>query len=339
MRPVFIALTLYTSLLAGAEFRSDFSSHDRVWIGPQYWANPLQDWRLHDGRVEAAASGGNRNLFLLTHELSGAVAPFEIRVRLGKLSLYPSGGWAGFRIGIKGVVKGYRYAALRGKGLNIGITTTGAPFIGDREAAAAMRRRDPGIPLDSLELRLVGTPDIISYRLTLTVHDASGKELLRAEREETSGAMIAGGVALVNEPMFEFRPSVQDSYGPEGKRTGDVRFWFDDWSMTGPKVTAHPERSRGPILSVRHSLSDGVMKVTARFPPLGKEDASVARLEVADAVGWKEVAAEPIDAASNRATFSVEDWDSGHDVRYRVAYEYEGHDRYRMGTAEAEAVD
>ncbi|MCH2148217.1 MAG: beta-lactamase family protein, partial [Phycisphaerales bacterium] len=25
---------------------------DRVWIGPDFWANRLQDWRVHDGRVE-----------------------------------------------------------------------------------------------------------------------------------------------------------------------------------------------------------------------------------------------------------------------------------------------
>src|SRR5438552_18628870 len=26
--------------------------HDRVWLGPEYWANPLQDWRLAGGRIE-----------------------------------------------------------------------------------------------------------------------------------------------------------------------------------------------------------------------------------------------------------------------------------------------
>ena len=26
---------------------------DRVWIGPEYWANPLQDWQLANGRIEA----------------------------------------------------------------------------------------------------------------------------------------------------------------------------------------------------------------------------------------------------------------------------------------------
>ena len=35
------------------EFHAGFSSGiERCWIGPDYWANRLQDWRLVDGRLE-----------------------------------------------------------------------------------------------------------------------------------------------------------------------------------------------------------------------------------------------------------------------------------------------
>jgi hypothetical protein len=37
----------------GTAFASRWDKcHDRVWLGPEYWANPLQDWRIAGGRAE-----------------------------------------------------------------------------------------------------------------------------------------------------------------------------------------------------------------------------------------------------------------------------------------------
>ena len=44
------------------------AEEERAWLGPQYWANPLQDWRLIDGRIECCVSGGDRNVFWLTYD-------------------------------------------------------------------------------------------------------------------------------------------------------------------------------------------------------------------------------------------------------------------------------
>ena len=38
---VIAAVMVFTSL-----YSSDWSGN-RVWIGPEYWANPLPDWKLH----------------------------------------------------------------------------------------------------------------------------------------------------------------------------------------------------------------------------------------------------------------------------------------------------
>jgi hypothetical protein len=47
------------------EFYGRFSKDNkRIWIGAPYWANPLQDWRLKNGRIECYRSGGNRSVFL-----------------------------------------------------------------------------------------------------------------------------------------------------------------------------------------------------------------------------------------------------------------------------------
>ena len=76
----------------------------RVWIGPDYWSNPLQDWQLKDGRIECITSGGDRNVYLLTHELNKNVGDFKMSVCLGQLDVIEilDEGWVGFRVGVKG---------------------------------------------------------------------------------------------------------------------------------------------------------------------------------------------------------------------------------------------
>src|SRR5688572_14196526 len=59
---------------ADAAADSDFSSqwqkaNDRAWLGAEYWANPLQDWRINQGRIECTNAAANRNVHLLTRQL------------------------------------------------------------------------------------------------------------------------------------------------------------------------------------------------------------------------------------------------------------------------------
>ena len=120
-----------------AEFQSAWPGNaDRIWAGPQYWANRLQDWRVTNGRLECITSGGDRNVHLLTHEVAAPKGDLRISVRLGRLDptarLTP--GWAGFRVGIKGQWGDYRDNARRGKGLDAGLTTQGELFIGSAKS-------------------------------------------------------------------------------------------------------------------------------------------------------------------------------------------------------------
>src|SRR5690349_9785792 len=78
---------------------------ERPWIGPEYWANPLQDWRLRNGRIECFVAGGDRNVFLLTREVTDQPGSLSMRVKLGRLEEDAGPldkGFAGFRIGIRG---------------------------------------------------------------------------------------------------------------------------------------------------------------------------------------------------------------------------------------------
>src|SRR5690348_11392242 len=94
-----------------AETRISFRSHcpgdvRRHWPGPEYWPNPLQDWRVQDGRMECFSAGEDRNVVLLTREVAGRSGDLSLSVRLGRIDSAPlEKGFAGFRVGIKDPMK------------------------------------------------------------------------------------------------------------------------------------------------------------------------------------------------------------------------------------------
>ena len=82
----FITAAGFEGILSAAEFTSDFGNvHNRVWVGQDYWANPMEDWIVEDGKLACIRGGANRNVHLLTYGLSEKKpnAPFSISVRLG----------------------------------------------------------------------------------------------------------------------------------------------------------------------------------------------------------------------------------------------------------------
>ena len=54
----------------------------RTWIGPEYWANPLQDWEIENGKLRCLVSDYNRNVSLLTWEKSTNSGSLTVIVQL-----------------------------------------------------------------------------------------------------------------------------------------------------------------------------------------------------------------------------------------------------------------
>jgi hypothetical protein len=88
--------TLTTAALQGSHlnlqaaelptFRSQWDKDlDRVWLGSQFWANPLQDWQVHEGRVECLAAKPNRNVHVLTRELADRKGYLHMSVKIGRV--------------------------------------------------------------------------------------------------------------------------------------------------------------------------------------------------------------------------------------------------------------
>ena len=82
-----LAILVLSPTGSAAEFRSDWPvDAGRDWVGRNYWANPLQDWRLRNGLLECHVAGGDRNVFLLTREIDARSGDLDVSVTLGRLA-------------------------------------------------------------------------------------------------------------------------------------------------------------------------------------------------------------------------------------------------------------
>lgn len=319
---------LFLSCLCPAQSAPPFSSSwpeavQRPWAGPDYWANPLQDWRISQGRLENIAAGGDRNVFLLTRETAARPGSLSMSVNLGSLeadttTLGP--GFAGFRFGIRGQFNDYRDSALRGDGVNAGILTDGRLFIGSLSAGAP--KLEP--PFSNLTLKLSASCAAANCRLSLTA--SRGAESVTLTNEKVPAAWLPGGLALVSSSGkvvdTPIPPEVLEGFGERRgtQRGGTVRYWFKDWKVSGSMIDAHPGRAFGPILFALHTLSHRVLKLTAQLAPIDEPGAQAA-LEVGSSAGaWKRVATSPIDPMARTASFRLANWDDSRDTPYRVVY-------------------
>ncbi|MBW3597012.1 MAG: lactonase family protein [Planctomycetes bacterium] len=303
-----------------AAFESDWKhQHDRIWIGPEYWANPMEDWRLIDGRLECYRGGVGRSVHLLTRRLSPRRGELEMSVVIGRAGVERIEGSAGFEIGIRSELGDYRSSLLTGRGVRAGIALDGTLFIDNQQKIFT---KEADFPADGVRLRLKAAPQDDDqeddYVLSLSAEDPDTGEVLAEMSAPAPAAHMHGNVALVN----NFPVTFQDTK-PQPKRRppGQAKFWFSDWRLSGDKLSAHDDRTFGPILYAMHTLSRGVMKLTAQMPSMGEEDEQSVTLQVRrDAGRWRNIDEATIDPLSGAATFRIENWDAGRDTPYRVVY-------------------
>src|SRR4051812_18840062 len=77
-------------------------AHDRVWLGPEYWANPLQDWRLAGGRIECINAAAGRSVHLLTRALGEGPGDLSVSVRVGRVGGGLGDGRGSVRVRLRG---------------------------------------------------------------------------------------------------------------------------------------------------------------------------------------------------------------------------------------------
>lgn len=285
-------------------FKSDWpDSVDRTFIGPDYWANRLQDWQLKDGRLECVFSGENRNVNLLTRQL-GPEGNFEMSVIVGGLKQENNLARAGLRFGIQGMFNDFRDSAVHGFGIDAAITGDGFLYIGETE-----KKHNEAIQFPNGGLRLVlkGTQNGDFYDIELLAMDPDSKAVLATMSETIPAEKMSGNVALVSH-----------NSAPQNVPVG-LAAWFKDWQLSGDNVKFNPQQSFGPILWSQYTMSRGVVKLTAQMAPVDLVENSEVDL-LLKKKKWEKVASAPIDNMSRTATFRIEDWDASVEVPYRLVY-------------------
>lgn len=306
---VLVGCTLLIAAPVSAdEFRAAWPSGvSRPWPGADLWTNPMEDWCLDGGRLENVESGGNRNVVLLTAELTDAAESFSSSVVIDQLSPRLSKeGFVGFELGLQGRFRDYRDSVIYGAGFAVGATFDGRLFIGAPSADSPRLK----LPLRKVVLELTGEPAAAGFRLTLRASDASGRELSRVEQSGVHASWLSGLVALAAStkaapPVALQQPRPKQLAALPQARGGEGRFAFSEWSLRGGKVRRHPERSFGPLLWTTHTLTnEGSLKLLVQLAPVDFDEARVKLL-----LDGRPAGEAPVEPRSRTALLAVEQLD------------------------------
>lgn len=280
-------------------FKDNLSqTNDRVWIGEDYWAIPMEDWSVKKGRIECVGTEKFSRVTILTAVINQGTGDLVISSDMGlnKKSATGKGGSTGFAIGLKDDVDmDAKSVCYFGKGLHAGISTKGSIFIGNQSAPIPENFNYADFKLSVKGEKNGGITELI---LTCTSYTANASVSHKTEND------ISGMVALVNN--FD-----------EG---GSDTFWFKNISLTGSKISVRKDNSFGPVLWSMYTLSKGALNMVAQMPPVGAGDTQEVHLFLKTGNQWKKAAAATIDKAAYTAHFHLQDWKQAVDMPYQLRY-------------------
>jgi hypothetical protein len=302
-------------------------THDRVWLGGEFWANPMEDWQIADGGAECRSLGGNRSIHSLTHQLTHPTKGFTLSVNVTQLEARGKDAGAGFRLGVRSELNDYRSNCFVARGINAGVAD-GQLLLGTHTAPLAT-----GTARQNIGLVLTGAALGADVTLTLEARAADTGASLGKISHTVPAASLLGNVALVS------------NYGPEGTQNapkkaakapspGGARYRFVDWKMSGDAFTINPSQRFGPLLWSMYSLSDSrtpegfVMKISALTGPMGRNDTPVVELHVQRGGVWQALGEAKLDPDAWVATFRIPHWDEKKATPYRLVYR----EKHRDGT-------
>ena len=227
------------------------NTNDRVWLGGEFWANPMEDWIIENGWAQCVTASANRSIHHLTHQIANPSKGFAMAVRLEPSDGQDGSG--GFRIGIKSELNEYRSNCFAKRGIDAGIhINQNQLFIGDKSVQIP-----PG-KLGEKTLILSGRPNGNQIDLTLTLDNNEASVTLSVPNNAT-----IGNVALVSQYSAISRKARGQSRG----------FRFTDWELEGDAFKISPQQTFGPLLWSMYTLSDSrsdkgfIMKMSALTGP------------------------------------------------------------------------
>ena len=311
---------------------------DRVWAGPDLWANRLQDWRVRGGRLECVEGSANKPRRTVIHAGVRLAGPGELAA---SVVVAPAGGPAnadsagGLLIAAgpdleprAGLL--VHHATGPGAGYFAGLSAAGQAFVRDLESPDDAPVRWPadtlipptGEPV-RLTARLVGLDQPAGPRIELVAKQiGTDYPPVRVVTDPLPAARLRGGLGLVSHPGT-----------PRGDRRPG-RWAFSEWSLSGGALGETPaDCDLGPILGTKYTLDaagdgTGLLTLQAQFWPLRWEAGgdetyeTTARLELDRGDGFGPAATAAITRPDWTAMFRIRDFDVTADVPYRVVYDF-----------------
>ncbi|GAB3647710.1 hypothetical protein GCM10028791_10170 [Echinicola sediminis] len=287
-------------------FESDWQNWpDMDWVGPEYWGNRLQDWKIEGGKVLCQVAGPNRTLHCLTTQATAESGTLTstVDIELNKDLPVSDNNFVGIRLGIKGKFEDYRSAAVHGKGFDIGITTSGKLKIGNELSEIPQNNGSKY----SLEINVSnqGIHPTIEVNLTLENGSTLGNSI---GTSEITHQTLEGNLALIANIQDEYKEIQESTYSAH----------FSNWKIAGTKLVSSSEHEYGPICFAQYTLHQGTLKLTGQLAPVERVSGHKVVLEFKENGQWKEVGTSIIDPLSRTVHFRHENWLSNEAVPYRI---------------------
>ncbi len=283
-------------------------THDRVWLGGEFWSNPMEDWRIQDGWAQCQTTGEHRSVHSVTRQLTDTKSSFAMSVELSRSAKINQDGGAGFKLGVKSDLNEVRSNVFARSGIIAGI-------IKDQLVIAGKQAKLNNVPSNGhVILNIVGSRKGANYVLQLSARDPDKDSDLGTLRVEVPAESCAGNIALVSQ------------YTGPRQRYNIPGYKFRNWLVGGEAIAHSPEQRFGPILWSMYTLSDSrskegfVMKLSALTGPLGKDDNRTVELEVKKNGEWQSLGQAELHPDAWTATFRIPRWDETEDTPYRVVY-------------------
>ena len=315
----FLILQMSTPLLIGASYKSALRNDiTRPFVGKEFWPNPQMDWQLKNGRMEVMISKGGKthDIHLLTHQLKAEEGSFSQSVRLSFEKINSNKiKRAGFKFGIVGAMpEEYRSNLFGSSGYMAGVTSEGKLFGPGIESKT-------NLPKSALE----------DLRLTLKVEHKGNNfdfilEASKRSNEDKSSVLLFINKSVRMKKGFLGNVSLFADYAqrnhapaiPADSKEFQADVTFQDWRISGNKVTQNLDQTFGPILWTQYTLHRGVMKMTAQVSPMGRMNREKVHLEFWKEDKWKRVQSSAIHEYASTAHFRIENWNDQQPVSFRV---------------------
>ena len=299
----------------------------RVWVGPSFWANRLQDWHLRDGWIECLSGVGHhglRSVSLLSRDLDDSTKPAFINVSLRRIE--GDDGFAGLLVGTGAGNLDWRAAALchsasgMGGGLLCTYETDGRVRIREHtdennsfiyaELPVGRPIPNPAPPVQEVVLRVAVIPGAGSSEIRVSAVEPVTDRVLDAATHHVQPEEVEGGIALVS-----------------CARRDGTRYAFRAPATAGPGIAVRSKRRFGPVLGTMYSMDtskgprDAVLKLTVQIAPVGSDDPKLVRFEFRrpGQAEWEHVRPRSI-GDGYTAVFRIPGWDARHKWQYRVLY-------------------